>query len=172
MPSLEEFFGLPFNEFFDGGNRRGQDRQNERQFLQRGLGAGVVVSDEGHILTNNHVIKDADEIEVRFNGKDNPYKAEIIGTDPKTDLAVIQIDADNLDPVKLGDSGQLQVGEWVVAAGTPFGLSYSIQDSGEGLYCARGPSDKPIEKKGCNCPECPVWMDNGLSGMYYCAGPK
>ncbi len=86
--------------------------------IRRGLGSGVIVNADGYIVTNNHVVQDADEIQVTI-GKDE-YDAEIIGRDPESDLAVIKIEAKNLQPIKLGDSDELEVGEWVLAIGNPF----------------------------------------------------
>ncbi len=86
--------------------------------VRRGLGSGVVVNADGYILTNNHVVADADEISVTVDGKE--YDAEIVGRDPESDLAVVKIDKEGLVPVKLGDSESLEVGEWVMAIGNPF----------------------------------------------------
>jgi len=86
--------------------------------VRQGLGSGVIVNPDGYIITNNHVVEDADEIQVSI-GK-TTYDAEIIGRDPQSDLAVIKIDVKNLNAIKLGDSDDLQVGEWVLAIGNPF----------------------------------------------------
>lgn len=98
-----------------------------RGTLAQGIGSGFVYSDEGYIITNNHVIADADRITVTFPDGVS-YKADIIGRDPYTDLAVIKVDApkDKLKPLKLGDSSRLKVGEQVAAIGNPFGLSSSM----------------------------------------------
>ena len=90
----------------------------EQEQILRGLGSGVIVNPDGYILTNNHVIKDADEITVSIDGEE--YEAEIVGKDPESDLAVIKIDKKNLPTIKLGNSDELQVGEWVLAIGNPF----------------------------------------------------
>ena len=111
-----------FHRFFDDGGP-GQDRE----FRQQGLGSGVIVSRDGYIITNNHVIADADEIQVGFeDGRHVP--AKLIGTDPKTDIAVIQVDDKDLPVVEMGDSDNLEVGEWVLAIGSPFSenLSHSV----------------------------------------------
>ena len=86
--------------------------------VRRGLGSGVVVNKDGYIITNNHVVEDADELQVPLG--EQTYDAEVIGRDPESDLAVIKIDADNLSPIKLGNSDNLAVGEWVLAIGNPF----------------------------------------------------
>lgn len=106
----------PFSQFF--GNPYGQQAPETREYTQRGLGSGVIVSDEGYILTNNHVIENVDEIKVQlFNGDE--IKAELVGSDPQTDVAVIKIDVDNLPTTKLGNSDNLKVGSFVLAIGSP-----------------------------------------------------
>ncbi|MCY0965943.1 DegQ family serine endoprotease [Parathalassolituus penaei] len=100
------------------------------------LGSGFIVSKDGYILTNNHVIKDADEIVVRLNDR-RELEATVIGADESTDLAVLKVDAKDLPTVKLGDSDALEVGEWVVAIGSPFGFDYSVT---AGIVSAKGRS--------------------------------
>jgi serine protease Do len=94
-------------------------------FERHGLGSGVIVSEDGYILTNNHVVGDADEVTVTLSDK-RQFSAEIIGTDKSTDLAVLKINASDLKPAPLGDSEELDVGEWVVAMGSPFGLEQTV----------------------------------------------
>ncbi len=103
---------------------------------QRGLGTGVIVDDQGHILTNNHVIGEADEVTVRLS-TEKTTKAKVVGVDPRTDLAVIKINVkENLPKfAKLGDSDRLKIGEWVVAAGASFGLDNTIT---AGIVSAKG----------------------------------
>jgi len=109
---FEEFFGEDFFRFFEFPVPEGELRQH-------GHGSGVIVTQDGYILTNYHVVKGADRINViTFNRK--TYKAKVIGTDPKTDVAVVKIDAEGLPAATLGDSDKLQVGEWVLAIGSPF----------------------------------------------------
>jgi len=130
--SYREFFG---DEFFDRMfPDQGQDRGGG--FGQPGMGTGVVVDKTGHILTNNHVVAGADEVTVRLQN-DKTYKAKVIGSDPKTDLAVVEIKGVDLTPARLGDSDALRIGEWVVAAGNPFGLTNSIT---AGIVSAKGRS--------------------------------
>ncbi|MDZ7315144.1 MAG: DegQ family serine endoprotease [candidate division KSB1 bacterium] len=86
--------------------------------IRQGLGSGVIVDENGYILTNNHVVENADELQVTIGT--SAYDAKIIGRDPQSDLAVIKIDAKNLTPIKMGDSDELEVGEWVLAIGNPF----------------------------------------------------
>lgn len=106
-----------FRDFFGGGVP--QER------VQRALGSGVVVSRDGYIVTNNHVVGGADEVEVRLSDE-RIFAAKIIGTDPKSDLAVIKIDAKNLPVIKIGDSSKLRVGNFVLAIGNPFGLEGTV----------------------------------------------
>ena len=128
-PFFKHFFG-PFFPF----------PRQPREFKQRGLGSGFIISQNGYILTNNHVVQGADKITVRLhNGKE--YKAKIIGTDPNTDVALIKINADNLPVLPLGDSDKLEVGEWVMAIGNPFGLSYTLT---VGVVSAKGRSNVGI----------------------------
>ncbi|MCB9030769.1 MAG: DegQ family serine endoprotease [Deltaproteobacteria bacterium] len=124
----------PFREFFGDDFFEKLFRQQAPRGYSQGMGTGVIIRKEGYILTNNHVVGDADEITVRLHNK-KEYKAEVIGTDPKTDLAVIKIDAPNLTPADLGDSDNLKIGEWVVAVGNPFGLDYTIT---AGIVSAKG----------------------------------
>lgn len=113
----------PFNEFF----RRFFGDRNPRDLPpQRGLGTGFIIDKDGYILTNNHVVARADSILVTLENEEE-YKAKIIGRDPETDLALIKIDgAENLASLKLGDSNKLEVGDWVVAIGNPYGLGNTV----------------------------------------------
>ncbi|MBN2032255.1 MAG: DegQ family serine endoprotease [Deltaproteobacteria bacterium] len=114
--------GDPFRDFFE---RFFRD-QMPRDFKQQSLGTGFIIDRQGYILTNNHVVEMADEIKVKLSdGKE--YEAKIVGRDPKTDLALIKIESDEgLQPLPLGDSEKLEVGEWVVAIGNPFGLGNTV----------------------------------------------
>ncbi len=112
----------PFSNFFHNDDffRRFFPDPGDREYTQRGLGSGVIVSSDGYILTNYHVVKDADEINVVIDR--NQYDAKIIGTDPATDVAVIKIEAKDLPAATIGDSDNLEVGELVLAIGSPFDL--------------------------------------------------
>ena len=103
-------------------------------YKQEGTGSGVIISPDGYIVTNNHVIKDASEIEVTLDNKQT-YKAELIGTDPNSDVAVIKIDADNLPYLTFGDSDAVQLGEWVLAIGNPYNLGTTVTS---GIVSAKG----------------------------------
>lgn len=114
----------PAREFFERffGNRMPRNLPP-----QRGLGTGFIIDNDGYILTNNHVVENADIIKVKLEDEKDEFEAKIIGRDPETDLALIKIDdAKNLTPLKLGDSEKLEVGDWVVAIGNPFGLGHTV----------------------------------------------
>ncbi|MBF0518003.1 MAG: trypsin-like peptidase domain-containing protein [Nitrospirae bacterium] len=106
----------------------------------KALGSGVIIKEDGYIVTNSHVVKDMDEIKVILSDK-TEYKGKIIGTDPKTDVAVIKIDAHDLPVLKLGDSSQMKVGEVVLAVGNPFGLNQTVT---MGIVSAVGRSEVGI----------------------------
>ena len=109
----------PFEDMFrDFFGERYEYREREAP-KRRGSGSGVIMTSDGYILTNNHVVEDASEIEVLLNDN-RTFKAEIEGTDPTTDIAVLKIDAENLSTVEFGDSDDLEIGEWVLAVGSPF----------------------------------------------------
>lgn len=129
---FKEFFGEDFLERFPQGGQGGQEAP------QQGMGTGVIVDPRGYILTNNHVIGEADEVEVTMKGESKKLKAEIIGKDPKSDLAVVKIQpTEKLVVASLGDSSNLRIGDWVVAAGNPFGLDNTIT---AGIVSAKGRS--------------------------------
>ncbi len=151
--------GPVFKHFY--GNKRGQERHPFEDFFgpffkgdpgqehkQRSLGSGFIIDASGYIVTNNHVIEDADEIKVKL-ADDREFDAEIIGRDAKTDLALIRIDsADNLVPLKMGNSDTLKVGTWVVAIGSPFGLEQTVTAgivSAKGRFIGAGPYDDFIQ---------------------------
>lgn len=99
--------------------------RSDRRKVQTGLGSGVIVSPDGYILTNNHVVSRADELQVELSDG-RTFEAEVIGTDSKSDVAVLKIDAGNLVAARLGDSSAMQVGDWVIAIGSPFGLDQTV----------------------------------------------
>lgn len=103
---------------------------------QRGSGSGVIISEDGYIVTNNHVVEKADVIRVILNDN-REYNATVIGKDPATDMAVIKIDEKNLPPIKIGNSDEIQVGEWVLAVGNPFNLTSTVT---AGIVSAKGRS--------------------------------
>jgi len=135
VPQLDE--DDPMFEFFRRFIPRGpQGPQTPREFESSSLGSGFVVSQDGYILTNAHVVDSADEITVKFNDK-REFKAKVIGADRRTDVALIKIEAAGLQAVKFGDPTKLRVGEWVVAIGSPFGFENSVT---AGIVSAKGRS--------------------------------
>jgi serine protease Do len=117
---FREFFGDEFYDRFSG-------QMPQRDYKLRSLGSGFIIDEDGYIITNNHVIEEADEIKVRLSDGKEEYDAKIVGKDIKTDIALIKIDPPNGLPfVKLGNSDELKVGEWVTAIGNPFGLSQTV----------------------------------------------
>lgn len=135
-----DFFGDPFFEYFFGSpgrNPRQQPQQQEQpQQEQLGLGSGVILSADGYIVTNNHVIEEAERLEVTLNDN-RTFDATVVGTDPQTDLALIKIDATDLPIIPMGDSERLKVGEWVLAVGNPFGFTSTVTT---GIVSAKGRS--------------------------------
>jgi serine protease Do len=134
----------PFGDFFEPFS----EENPPRSFEQRGVGSGFVMSREGTILTNNHVVEEADQIKVKLaNGKE--YDGKVAGRDPKTDLALIKIKASSdLQPLNLGNSDELKVGSWVVAVGSPFGLEQTVTAgivSAKGRVIGSGPYDNFIQ---------------------------
>ena len=122
----------PF-EFFFGNGRGNQPRQPQKRV---GAGSGVIISTDGYIITNNHVIDGASELEVTLNDN-RKFKAKVIGSDPSTDIALIKVDAKDLPTIPFGDSEQLKVGEWVLAVGNPFNLTSTVT---AGIVSAKGRS--------------------------------
>lgn len=109
----------------DRNPHRAPPQEPEEQVVPRGVGSGFVISKDGYILTNNHVVADAEDIFVTFvDGEE--YTAEVIGTDGRTDVALIKVDAKDLQPLKIGNSNDLKKGEWVLAIGSPFGLDATV----------------------------------------------
>ena len=147
---FRHFSGAPFGEKNPFGDFFGpfSEENPPRGFEQRGVGSGFVMNRDGYILTNNHVVEDADQIKVKLtNGKE--YDGKIIGRDPKTDLALIKIKASSdLQPLNLGNSDDLKVGSWVVAVGSPFGLEQTVTAgivSAKGRVIGSGPYDNFIQ---------------------------
>ncbi|MCL1985795.1 MAG: Do family serine endopeptidase, partial [Betaproteobacteria bacterium] len=131
-PGFEKFF-----EQFDERFRDGQQQRPQRK--QRSLGSGFIISEDGYIVTNYHVVADADVIRVNFQGnsqKNESVSAKLIGSDEETDLALLKVDVkDKLPSLKFGDSDALQVGAWVLAIGNPFGLDHTVT---AGILSAKG----------------------------------
>jgi serine protease Do len=139
MPGLPEGspFGELFEKFFDHENPR------ERRRESQSLGSGFIISKDGYILTNHHVIEGADEVIVRLANREE-YVARIVGSDEASDVAVLKVEADDLPTLRFGDSDKLKVGEWVLAIGSPFGFDHSVT---AGIVSAKGrnlPSDNYV----------------------------
>jgi serine protease Do len=139
MPDLPEGspFGELFEKFFD------HENPGERRRESQSLGSGFIISKDGYILTNHHVVEGADEVIVRLANREE-YVARIIGSDEASDVAVLKVEADDLPILKFGDSDKLKVGEWVLAIGSPFGFDHSVT---AGIVSAKGrnlPSDNYV----------------------------
>jgi len=130
IPNLQE--DDPFYEFF----RRFTPNPGPREFQSQSLGSGFIISTDGYILTNAHVVDAADEVTVKLNDK-REFKAKVIGADRRTDVALIKIEASGLPAVRFGDPNRLKVGEWVAAIGSPFGFENSVT---AGIVSAKGRS--------------------------------
>ena len=126
---FQEMFPKQLWPFLPDGNR---------EMKSTSLGSGIIISKDGYILTNNHVVEKGENIKVQFSDN-KEYDAEVIGADPKTDVALIKVDAKNLKPIKMGDSDKIRVGEWVLAIGSPFSGSLS-QTVTQGIVSATGRS--------------------------------
>jgi Do/DeqQ family serine protease len=116
MNPFWQFFGDQFGVPF------GQEQPDQ---TEEAVGSGVIISNDGYVVTNNHVVENADVIKVNLNDN-REFKAKLIGTDPSTDLAVIKIDADDLQPLSFGNSDNVEVGQWVLAVGNPFNLASTV----------------------------------------------
>lgn len=134
---FKEFFGeSPF------------DFDMPKDYQRQSLGSGVIISEDGYILTNNHVIKDATIIKVRLYKSKEDIEATVVGKDPKIDIALLKINRNNLPFAKLGDSDKMEVGDWVIAIGNPFGLSHTVTKgiiSAKGRVIGSGPYDDFIQ---------------------------
>lgn len=144
--------GSPFEDFFNQFDQFFGERGPRTPRKERSLGSGFIISNDGYIVTNNHVVEKSDKISVNLQGEDgkaNSYDAKIIGTDPDTDLALIKIEPKaDLTALAFGDSDKLEVGEWVIAIGNPFGLDHSVTAgiiSAKGRNIQAGPFDSFLQ---------------------------
>jgi serine protease Do len=136
-PNPNDFFNDPFFEQFFGPQFKGRQNpygQQPRRFKQQAAGSGFIISQDGYILTNNHVVEEADKITVRLDDE-REFEAEVIGTDPQSDVALIKIEGKKLPVLPLGNSDKLEVGEWVIAIGSPFELNQTVT---VGVVSAKG----------------------------------
>lgn len=142
-PQMDEMFNHPFFDQFFGPQFRRQQPPKDRKFKQQGQGSGFIISKDGYILTNNHVVENADKIRAILSDK-REFEAKVVGTDPQTDVALLKIeDPQNLPVLPLGDSDTLEVAEWVIAIGNPFGLSQTVT---VGVVSATGRSSVGINE--------------------------
>ena len=126
---FEDFFSDPFGGFFGRGQGQGNGGRRQRQVQtpkRAAAGSGVIISADGYIVTNNHVVDGADELTVSLNEGSKEYSARVIGADKTTDLALIKIDAKNLPAITIANSDNVKVGEWVLAVGNPLGLNNTV----------------------------------------------
>ncbi len=138
-------FDDPLFEYFFGGQPRQQRRQQqEPEQRQTGLGSGVIISADGYIVTNNHVIDGADRLEVTLNDN-RTFNAKVVGSDATTDLALLKIDAKDLHVIPLGDSDKIKVGEWVLAVGNPFGFTSTVT---KGIVSAKARNISSMTQSG------------------------
>ena len=135
MPDLE---GMPpmFREFFERMPQQQPPSGQERKREAQSLGSGFIISADGYVLTNNHVVADADEIIVRLSDR-SELVAKLVGADPRTDVALLKVEGKDLPTVKLGSSQGIKFGEWVLAIGSPFGFDHSATS---GIISAKGRS--------------------------------
>ena len=133
---FSDFFGDPFGFFGNPQGNGGKQKRSVRTPKQQGSGSGVIISADGYIVTNNHVVADADELTVTLNDN-KEYSARIIGTDKTTDLALIKIEGKNLPAITIANSENIKVGEWVLAVGNPFNLTNTVT---AGIASAKGRS--------------------------------
>ncbi len=134
----------PFKDFFE----RFFGEETPREFKQPSVGSGFIIDKNGYVVTNNHVIENADKIRVKLDD-DHEFDAEVVGRDPNTDIALLKVESDkDLPFIKLGDSRKLKIGQWVVAIGSPFGLERTVTAgivSAKGRVIGSGPYDDFIQ---------------------------
>ena len=145
QPGLPDLEGLPpmFREFFERSIPQIPRNPGGRQREAQSLGSGFIISPDGYIMTNNHVVADADEIIVRLSDR-SELEAKLIGADPRSDVALLKVEGKDLPVVRLGKADDLKVGEWVLAIGSPFGFDHSVT---AGIVSAKGrnlPSDSYV----------------------------
>jgi serine protease Do len=133
LPEFPE--GSPFNDFFEKFLEEQGPGQKD-YYNSKSLGSGFIISGDGYVVTNHHVVAEADEIIVKLSDR-REFIAELIGSDPRSDIALLKINADNLPVVKLGSANDLKVGQWVLAIGSPFGFDHSVTS---GIVSAKGRS--------------------------------
>ena len=153
---FSDFFG-PFGFFGNPDQGNGRQKRRVQTPKKEATGSGVIISPDGYIVTNNHVVNGADELTVTLNDN-REYSARIIGTDPNTDLALIKVNGKNLPTLPVGDSDNLKVGEWVLAVGNPYNLSSTVT---AGIVSAKARS---MGGEGSNGPQISSFINPGNSG--------
>ncbi|MBD5214055.1 MAG: Do family serine endopeptidase, partial [Bacteroidales bacterium] len=143
--SQHDYQSDPFFEFFFGPQARPRQKSEPRE-MQMGLGSGVIVTKDGYIVTNNHVVSGASRLEITLNDN-RTFDATLIGTDPATDIALLKIEADDLHVIPWGNSDDLKIGEWVLAVGNPFGFTSTVT---AGIVSAKARNISTITKSGNN----------------------
>jgi len=146
-PVFRHFFGVPGQGGEDDNGENGNGNipgngRHPRESIQQSLGSGVIVTSDGYVITNNHVVDGADDVKIKFGQPEREYKATVVGRDPEGDVAVLKIDATGLPAARLGDSDQLQVGDTVLAMGDPFGIGLTVT---HGIVSALGRNSLGIE---------------------------
>jgi serine protease Do len=122
---MQEFLRRFFGGQMAPRGRRGAPQQPQEEEVQRGVGSGFIISDDGYVLTNAHVVEGADEVTVTLTDR-REFKAKVLGADRRSDVAVLKVDARNLPSLRMGDSNKIRVGEWVIAIGSPFNLENTV----------------------------------------------
>ncbi|GFK95580.1 Periplasmic pH-dependent serine endoprotease DegQ [Fundidesulfovibrio magnetotacticus] len=149
QPRMQIPRGTPFDDFFEQFDQYFNQHPQQQQKRSRSLGSGFLISADGYIITNNHVVEKADKVNVKLQKGEKVIQARVVGADPETDLALLKIDnGSSLPFLKLGDSAKLRVGDWVVAIGNPFGLAHTVTAgivSAKGRVIGAGPYDDFIQ---------------------------
>lgn len=166
MPTPDEEEGMPRDPFFDFFERFGTPFPFQQETPQTSVGSGFIIDKKGFIVTNNHVVADANEILVRLSSDKAELKAKIVGTDPKTDLAVIKVEGQgNLVAADWADSDQVEVGDWAIAIGSPFALDQSVT---VGIVSAKGRNSTGLTEMGGDLIQTDAAINPGNSGGPLC----
>ncbi len=166
QPSPDDEEGMPRDPFFDFFERFGSPFPFQQETPQTSVGSGFIIDKKGFIVTNNHVVEDATEILVRLSNDRAELKAKIIGTDPKTDLAVIKVEGqNNLVSADWADSDQVEVGDWAIAIGSPFALDQSVT---VGIVSAKGRNSTGVTEIGGDLIQTDAAINPGNSGGPLC----
>jgi serine protease Do len=166
QPPQDDEEGMPRDPFFDFFERFGNPFPFQQETPQTSVGSGFIIDKKGYVVTNNHVVEDANEILVRLSSDKAELKAKIIGTDPKTDLAVLKVDGqNNLVTAEFADSDQVEVGDWAIAIGSPFALDQSVT---VGVVSAKGRNSTGVTEMGGDLIQTDAAINPGNSGGPLC----